>query len=449
MRRTFIGLFILMLLAACSRPTTTPNQQRPTVALSTDAPTHTPSPGPSSTPTATATSTPRPTAGPSLEELMATPNALAAAALLDQSAAAFEDLSDIYPHRAEPWLGLAGLALRQGDTAGALDYLRSAVEAEPTSLDAHRQLALLLSQLSMFEEAVETYSAMIALAPDDPDLLVARADAYARLGRSEEAITDLQAAQVIDPYRQYAWVNVTAAASGERFYEAAALIAAAGLEANPDVESLHIARGLALLSLENPQAAADEFTAAIAINELSYTAYHWRGRALANLGKTEDAIADLTKAGDLGVQVGTEGTNEGYEAIADAADLMAQSGQVDEAFAYIADYVVRHGSQDALLLGYARIEYRRGNPDLALGRLTTLMRDGYTLAYYWRGLINAAEGNTADAIDDFSGYLRVRRSGPDAESARAALLDLGFDPEDIAPPTITPTSAYQPDPGDD
>src|SRR5687768_9834266 len=167
MRRTFTGLIVLSLLAACSRPTPTPNQQRPTVAISTDAPTHTASPGPSSTPTATATRTPRPTAGPSLDELMGTPNALAAAALLDESAVAFEDLSDLYPHRAEPWLGLAGLALRQGDTAGALDYLRPAVEAEPTSLDAHRQLALLQGQLSLFADAVDTYSAMVALAPDD------------------------------------------------------------------------------------------------------------------------------------------------------------------------------------------------------------------------------------------------------------------------------------------
>src|SRR4029450_8969090 len=103
------------------------------------------------TPEPTSTPTPSPTPGPSLEELMGTPNALAAASNLDAASVQFKSLSDLYAYRAEPWMGLAGLALRQGDTASALDYLREAVEAEPTNFDANRQLALLQEQLGLYE----------------------------------------------------------------------------------------------------------------------------------------------------------------------------------------------------------------------------------------------------------------------------------------------------------
>jgi tetratricopeptide (TPR) repeat protein len=434
------------LVAACRTPPVTEATLEPTVAPSETAePTMsaTSTATPSATPTATVTATPTP--GPSLEELMGTPNALAAAANLEAASVAFSDLVDLYPNRAEPWLGLAGLAQRQGDLAQAHDYLVAAFDADPTNQDSNRQLALLLELLGRYEEASEVYFRMIALDPDNPNLYIARAIAYARTNHSAEAIADLQSAQALDPYLQYAWLNVAAAASGQRHYQAAEQIAAAGLAAHPESVGLYLARGLARLSLDLPEEALEDFTAATEINELSYTAFHWRGRALAALGRVEDAIADLQRAGELGILTGVEGVNEGYEAMADAADLMAQTGRVDEAYAYIADQVISHGSQDALMLAYARIEYRRGNTELALGRLTALMRDGYMPAFYWRGVINSEDGNREDAIDDLSSYLLVQRSGPDAEAARDALAALGADPDAIITPT--PTATPVPNPG--
>jgi len=401
-------------------------------------------PTPTPTPAPTSTSTPSPTPGPSLEELIGTPNALAAAANLDAASVQFKSLTDLYTNRAEPWMGLAGLALRQGDTASALDYLREAVEAEPTNLDAYRQLALLQEQLGLYENAARTYGTMLHQRPNDPDILVARATANARLGFAEDAIRDLEAAQAVDPYRQYAWLNIAAASAGGRFYEAAAQIADVGLEANPDMVSLQVERGLALLALDQQAEALDAFSTAIRLDSNNTRAYHWRGRVLAAMGQSDKAISDFKRAGELGIQEGIEGTSEGYEAMADAADLLAQSGKVDDAFAYLAQQVIHYGSQDALLMGYARIDYRRGNTQSALGRLTPLVRDGFVPALYWRGVINQAAGNREDAIRDLTSFLQVRRSGPDVEAARRALNDLGVDPDSIISPTPTPTPLVNP-----
>lgn len=370
---------------------------------------------------------------------MGTPNALAAAADFDGANAAYSALADLYPHRADPWLGLAGIAQRQGDLDAALEALQAAVEADPQDLDAFRQLALFYEGQARYEEAMAAYGAMVALDAANPDLRVARATAAARLGRADEAVADLQAAQALDPYLQYAWLNVAAAATGARAYDAATTIATAGLDQFPDSVSLHVARGLALLSSGEAEAALENFDAAVALDALSIAAFHWRGRTLAVLGRTEEAIADLQQAGQIGVLAGVEGINEGYEAMADAADLMAQDDP-QAAFAYLADQVIRHGSQDALLMGYARIDWRRGNTALALGRLNNLVRDGFVPALYWRGVIHADEGNAADAISDLRDFLALRRYGPDVESARALLESLGVDPDTIsAAPSATST----------
>lgn len=441
MRGTLIWVGLIFAVSGCSKGPINTTLTQSSVDI---APTQTLTPTVTSSPKPTSTLTPTPTPGPALEELMGTPNALAAAANLDAASVQFKSLTDLYTHRAEPWMGLAGLALRQGDTASALEYLKQAVEAEPTNLDAYRQLALLQEQLGLYVDAARTYGTLLDQHPNDPDVLVARATANARLGLAEDAIRDVQAAQEIDPYRQYAWLNIAAAAAGGRFYEAAAQIANAGLQAHPDTVSLQVERGLALLALDRQKDALDAFSAAIQLDPTNSRAYHWRGRVRAGMGQSDSAISDFKRAGELGIQEGIEGTSEGYEAMADAADLLAQSGKVDEAFTYLAQQVIHFGSQDALLMGYARIDYSRGNIQSALSRLAPLVRDAFVPAFYWRGMINQAAGNREDAISDLISYLQVRRSGPDVEAARRTLSDLGVDPDSIIAPTPTPTPLVNP-----
>jgi len=415
------GLLLSTLVACSDEPTVTAS---PT-ATRTLAPTR----KPTATLTSTPTRTPRPTRGPGLDELMETPVALAAAADLEGARSAYDDLTDLYPDRVEPLLGLSALAQRQGDWDVALEHLQRAVKVDPSSREALRQWALLLEQQGDYASLARVYDRMVQLEPDDPDLLVARAMIEARLGQSDAAVDDLQAAQALDPYREYAWINVAGAASGSRQYEAAISIATAGLETHSDAAALLMERGLAYLSLDEADKAMADFDAVIALDDSHYSAYHWRGRTMIALGRYEDASDDLQKAGELGVLAGAAGVNQAYESMAYAADAMAHT-DVNAAFTYLAQQVFESGSRDALLLGYGLVRWRQGSVSLALDYMDSRVEAGYIPALYWRGVIHAAEDQPIKAVADLQAFLAMRHFGPDVESARALLDGLGVEPDD-------------------
>src|SRR5574341_1137048 len=264
-----IALLVILLLAACGGeigPTATPED--------------TSTPAPTATRTPTPTRSPSPTPGPGLDDLLMTPVALLAAADLDGARAAYVEIADLYPASADPWLGLAAVALREGDAQTALEYLERAVEIEPENREALRQWALLAEQEGDYAALIGVYDRMLALDPENPDLLVARAMAHARLGEGEPAVDDLLAAQALDPYREYAWLNVAGAAYGARQYPTAIQIAAAGIETYRDSSGLRLLRGLANLSQDNVAEALADFEVILQTDELHVEANLGRGTAL-------------------------------------------------------------------------------------------------------------------------------------------------------------------------
>jgi tetratricopeptide (TPR) repeat protein len=426
-RRGYIFILTLILLAltlaACGAPVPSVTPTTAPVPTATDVP-PTATVEPTITPTPLPTNTPVPTPGPGLDDLLQTPAADYLNAALDDAFAAYNDLTNLYPNRAEPWLGLAAVAQRQGDPETALEYLKEATVHEPANFEAWRQYAVLLEQSGEYEAAMGAYRAMIDLVPSDPDLYVARAMAAARLGEAAVAVEDLQMAAQLDPYREAAWVNVAGAAYGGRRYETARDIAGAGLEVYPDSVSLHIQHGLAALSAGEAETALADFDAAVAADETLFSAYRWQGAALAELGRDDEAIAAYQRAGELGASAGAIGGDGPYEAIAYAAGLMARTDS-RAAFDYLADQVIRYGQPPPLLFGYALIEYERGNPDAALSRLSSLIAlHNYAEAYFWRGRIEAERDEADAAREDLEMYLSLRSAGPTAEKAHALLEEL-------------------------
>jgi Flp pilus assembly protein TadD len=388
------------------------------------SPTPSATPLPSPTLTASPTRTPTATPGAGLAELLATPGALAASADPASAEAAYRALIDLYPHRADPWLGLAALAQQQGDQQQALDDLHQAIQAQPDNFEAYRQLALLTQQHDEYANLSDIYLQMLKIAPDDPDLLLAFATAQARIGDANGALASLARAEDIDPNRAYAWVPVVEAASSAGQYPSAIVIANEGLGRHPEQSSLQFERGLAYLSTSDAQSALSDFDAVLAVEPASFRAMRWRGRALAELGRTEEAINTLQAAAELGQLSDAISVNESYEAMSDAADLISQSDP-GAAFEYLAKQVIQHGSRDALLLGYARVRWRQGNASLAIRQLDSLVLSDYIPALYWRGLIYANAGDKGQAVVDLRAYLAIYRSGLDAAAAYRLLDSLG------------------------
>lgn len=353
-------------------------------------------------------------------------------AQLDDAAESYHALATLYPQRAEPWLGQAAIAQRTGDPEAALGYLQQAVEAQPVSFEAWRQLAVLYERDGEYTQAAEAYARMIELVPDDADLYVGRAMALARLGEVDPAVEAMTQAQHIDPYREYAWLNVAGAAYGSRAYDTARQIASVGLEAYPASVGLLTVRGQASLAGGDPEAALADFQTAVASDETSFLAQRWLGEALAALGRDDEAIEAFQHAGDLGVAAGAGGLTSGYEAMAQAARLMARTNPT-AAFEYLAEKVITFGQPPPLTYGYALIELERGNPTAALQRLNSLVETyTYAPAYLTRARIYAEEGSTANAIRDLEAFLAIREAGPQAEAARELLTSLGGDPDALS-----------------
>ncbi len=417
--RLWGGLPGVIILAGCVPATPPPPPPMPSQTPST---TPIPTRTPTVTPTATATD------GPGVGELLMTPNALVAAAQLDDALAQYGQIATLYPYSAEPLLRMAAIAQRQNDADAANRYFEAAATADPTNRDALRQWAIFLEQQGRYDVLAQVYDQLVDLDPQNPDLLVARAMANARLGNSPSAANDLTTAMALDPHREYAWLNVAGAASGARQYKAAIEIASAGLDAYPQSTGLLITRGLAYLSLKDPESAIKDFDAILALDANNAGALHWKGRALIAQRRYSEAAETLKHAADIGVDSGVDGVNLAYESMAYAADAIART-DVQAAFEYLAGEVIHYGSRDALLMGYGLVRWRQGNTQLALDRMDSLVEAGFVPALYWRGAIFADQGEKAKAITDLKAYLKLRNSGPDVEAARDLLQSLGVDPD--------------------
>jgi len=129
-----------------------------------------------------------------------------------------------------------------------IDILRRRLEADPTDLLAHKQLALALLAAESFMEAFDMANGILATLPDDPDGLYIQGMVRLTMGQDDEALPLLE--RVLDQYPNHI---MALAGRGMVFFrrndrEAAVLIweralAAAG-GSHPDIEQLlSMARG--------------------------------------------------------------------------------------------------------------------------------------------------------------------------------------------------------------
>ena len=80
-------------------------------------------------------------------------------------------------------LGLAFVALENGDARGGLPYAKEAVSLQPDSYQTHLYYGRLLLQTGQAEEAVTELEAARRIAPDNPAIRFVLANAYRTLGR--------------------------------------------------------------------------------------------------------------------------------------------------------------------------------------------------------------------------------------------------------------------------
>jgi len=100
-----------------------------------------------------------------------------------QFRAELANTSDSFPAR----LGLAFIALENGDARGGLPHAEEAVHLRPDSSQAHLYYGRLLLQVERTQEAVVELETARRITPENPEIRFALATAYRLLGRKDKA----------------------------------------------------------------------------------------------------------------------------------------------------------------------------------------------------------------------------------------------------------------------
>lgn len=104
------------------------------------------------------------------------------------------------------WYNLGVLEAKLGEERRALDYYDRAIELCPTFMNSYLNESAIYIARGDFESSVNILNRGLDLLPDSVDLLYNRACSYARLGMEEEARSDLEYADLLDPeVRHYAF----------------------------------------------------------------------------------------------------------------------------------------------------------------------------------------------------------------------------------------------------
>ncbi len=110
-----------------------------------------------------------------------------------------QSLIDEDPGNAEAHYAMGVLMASEGDSAGALDELRTCVELQPFYLDAYRMIGSLGDSLSESPETLPYLLQARHYFPDDARVHFQLGLCLARLGRYEEALAPLSRALEIEP----------------------------------------------------------------------------------------------------------------------------------------------------------------------------------------------------------------------------------------------------------
>jgi len=271
-------------------------------------------------------------------------------------------------------------------------------------------------------------------------------------GEYEEAIDDYKQATALEPeylaaHTDMGWVYMEL---GE--LEAALEAFNRAIEINPDIDYVYSGRGDAYLYNDNYEAAMEDYTRAIELSDENPEYYLYRGYAYLYIEDYDLGLADFTRAIELGFEDADvyldrawihSQTGDNPAAIADYESVIALDpeytsayngaayliaiidGDLDKALDYINTALTLEPGDENFLDTQAFIYYKMGAYENALQIFSALIENEYTYAYYGRGLVYEALGETENAVSDLQAFLDEYPDEIQSEDARQHLESLG------------------------
>ncbi|MEJ7777012.1 MAG: tetratricopeptide repeat protein [Sphingomicrobium sp.] len=207
-----------------------------------------------------------------------------------------EKAEAIDPTFVQNFIGRGMLADAESRPRDAVDAYTGALEREPDNRYAITHRASAYASLGKTERALTDLTAVIEKVPDDPDGYIDRGNFYLNNARYDEAIADFSRANALDPTSEWPLANRGIARVWKREYSAAANDLDAAAKINPRNAVVFRARGLIAQQKGAAQEAVAAYTEALKIDPKSSFALGHRAEAHRAAGHGEEALRDAAAA---------------------------------------------------------------------------------------------------------------------------------------------------------
>ncbi len=178
-----------------------------------------------------------------------------------------------------------------------LYYYSRAISIDPQCIEAYVCRAKCYAELGKTESALSDIDAAISIQPDSARLHTIRGVFCHLAGQNEDAVRDFGTSVQLDSGNLTAYSYISKCSNALGKYTEAVSAAERGLEVDPGFYNLYVNRGVAYYHLERYDDAIEDFNRVIRKKNESSTAaletsYKYKGMSYEKLGKKEDAVSN-------------------------------------------------------------------------------------------------------------------------------------------------------------
>jgi tetratricopeptide (TPR) repeat protein len=218
----------------------------------------------------------------------------------------FKNATQVAPKDAEPYYQISLASSAAGDLRGAVIALRAALTLDPKHPEAQLKLAQMMAGATekvWLEDAESRLTALIENSPATPDMLNTLALTELKLGKTEDAIENLQQALVKAPQQLISSVMLARAKVSQKDLKGAEEVLKKACEADPNAAEPRVVLGEFYLSQKRMGEAEAEFHRALQVNAKSGPALMNVAKLQNSLGRKQEAEGNFKRLTGLGEQI--------------------------------------------------------------------------------------------------------------------------------------------------
>jgi tetratricopeptide (TPR) repeat protein len=225
---------------------------------------------------------------------------------IEEASAVLNDLEKSYPESATAKFAESLVDISAGRFTSSVRTLSELLASEPDNEKYLRALARAQENLDNPAGASDTYSKLLNLDIADADILKLRAECFRKTGETDKAIADIEKYLTLYPADRKALslAGKLNASSGDNLK--ALKYFSDNLKNNPNDPQCYIDRAGSYFSARSWDWAVKDYTMALDLDPSNSETWLYKGIALLNSGKTEDACYDFKKSFSLGNKKATD-----------------------------------------------------------------------------------------------------------------------------------------------